>query len=286
MAHPLLRALLTPADPDDPEAADPALIAALLPLADQLTRWWYRLQVEGIENLPDGPALVVGNHNAGVMFLEAFGFGAQVMRARPDREQWRGLGHDAVVDAPLVGRLLVRLGVVRASPDNAQRAFDTGRKVVVFPGGNAEAFRAWRRRHEVDLQGRHGFLRLALRAGVPIVPVVFIGGHDGLIVLREGRRLARLLRADRVLRSDAWPVMLALPWGVAVGPLPHLPLPVPCTTRILPPISLDGYTAEDADNTEALADLYAQVQGAMQAAMDDLAAARPSLRARLRARLG
>jgi 1-acyl-sn-glycerol-3-phosphate acyltransferase len=268
------------ADPDDIDAVDPALIGAAAPWVDRLCRLWFRLEVQGLSELPEGPALVAANHNSGTMFLEALGFAAQAHRATG--ELWCGLAHDALMEAPGLGALLGRLGGVRARHDAAHRAFAKGRKVLVFPGGNAEAFRTFRRRHEVDLQGRRGFLRLAVRAQVPICPVVFIGGHEGFIVLREGRRLAKLLRADRWLRSETWPVMLALPWGLAVGPLPHLPLPVRCTVRVLPPIHTAGrLDPAQADDEEAMTALYEEVQGAMQRALDELAAQRVGLRARL-----
>jgi len=271
------------ADPDDIDAVNPTLIAAVAPWADRLCRLWFRLEVEGLEQLPSGPALVVGNHNAGTMFLEAVGFGARAHRATG--ELWCGLAHDALMAAPVVGPLLAAVGAVRARHEAAHRAFEQGRKVLVFPGGNAEAFRSFRRRHEVDLQGRRGFLRLAIRAQVPVSPVVFIGGHEGLVILREGRRLAKALRADRWLRSEVWPVMLALPWGVAVGPVPHLPLPVDCTARVLPPIDIAGrYTAEQADDPAVLEALYQEVEGAMQTALDAMAAERKGAFARLRRR--
>lgn len=266
-------------DPDNIDAVDPALVSAAAVWCDRLCRLWYRLEVAGLDNLPDGPALVVGNHNAGTMFMEALGFGARAHRATG--ELWCGLAHDALMAAPVLGPLLSRLGAVRARHDAAHRAFAAGRKVLVFPGGNAEAFRTFRRRHAVDLQGRRGFLRLAVRAQVPIAPVVFIGGQEGFLVLREGRRLARAIGADRWLRSDTWPVMIAAPWGLAVGPLPHLPLPVDCTAQVLPPISVDHLSPEDADDDAAMDALYAQVEGAMQEALDALAAARRGPFARL-----
>jgi 1-acyl-sn-glycerol-3-phosphate acyltransferase len=245
-----------------------------VPTIDRLSRLWYRLKVDGIEHVPAGGALLVGNHNSGTMFLEALGTYARYYRARGTQELLAGLSHDAVVDAPLLGRLLVRVGALRANHKTAAAAFTAGRKVVVFPGGNREAFRPWHRRHEIDLDGRYGFVRLALRHGVPIIPVVFVGGQSGLIILSDGKRLARAIGADRWLRSDTWPLMLALPWGLALGPVPHIPLPVRCHSRFLPPISVEGYTAEDADDPEAVRTLHAEVVERMQEAMDSMVAER------------
>ncbi len=263
-----LRAALSgPVDPDDLDSLHPELVRRAAPIVDRICRIWYRLEVEGIDHIPKGPALLVGNHNSGVSFYEAIGAGARVCVQRPD-EIFHGLGHDAVVQAPLVGRLLVRGGVLRASHKNADAIFGAGRKIWVFPGGNLEAFRSWRRRHEIDFGGRTGFLKLAIRHEVPIVPAVSLGGQSGFFVIHDGRRLAKLLRADRLMRASTWPIMIALPWGIAVGPLPHIPLPVKCRTRILPPISTAGCDAEDP---VALRRLYDEVTGVMQVALKEMA---------------
>ena len=115
------------------------------------------------------------------------------------------------------------------------------------------------------------FIKLALKHSVPIIPVVYIGGHEGFFILHDGQFIAKLLKLDRILRTDTWPLMLALPWGLTLGPWMHLPLPTKCTTRYLEPISLDAYTPEDANNLEALDEIYLKVTGAMQRALDDMA---------------
>jgi 1-acyl-sn-glycerol-3-phosphate acyltransferase len=259
-----------PRDPLAPESLDMDLLQRLVPWMDRACRLWYRLDVQGMDQLPEGPALIVGNHNSGTSFYEALGVGARMYRERGDTEVMHGLAHDQVVDAPILGDLMVRLGTLRASHEAAQKAFALGRKLWVFPGGSNEAFRSWSRRKEVDLGGRRGFIKLALRSGVPIVPVAFHGGQSGFVVLREGRRIAKFIGADRWLRNDTWPLMLALPWGVALGPVPHLPLPVKCRARFMPPIFLDQYGPEDADNPEVLDEIFAQVQASLQAGVDTL----------------
>ena len=267
---PLLRRALTrKVDPDRLDQLDPELMAAFAEPIAQLARLWYRLEVRGMELVPPGPALVVGNHDSGMSFLEAVGWGAICHQRRPE-EIWHGLAHDGIVDMPGLGPFLVSVGTLRARPENAAAALAAGRKVVVFPGGNREAFRTWSRRDHIDLAGRTGWARVAIEAGVPIVPVVFHGGHAGFRVLAENRWLAKLLRADKLLRVDTWPLMLALPWGVWLGPNFHLPLPVKVVTSFLPPVPtahLGGAT-----DPATLQQLYTAVVGPMQARMRALAA--------------
>jgi 1-acyl-sn-glycerol-3-phosphate acyltransferase len=266
-----LRAWLRPIDRDDPAAVDPHLVERL---AAPVRRWgelYHRLEVDGLEHLPEGRALVVGNHDSGTVFVEALCAGARVVQ---EGHELTGLAHDMVIDAPVLGRLLARIGAVRAGHDSAARAFAAGRKVVVFPGGNLEAFRSWRDRNRVVFGGRTGFVRLALRHGVDIVPWVFHGGSRSFVILSDGRRVARTLGADRWLRSDTWPLMLGLPWGVAFGPWPHLPLPVKVRCRFLPPVSVASYGPEAADDGSVVQALYDEVTARMQQGLDDLVAER------------
>ena len=127
---------------------------------------------------------------------------------------------------------------------------------VVLPRGTAETARV---------------MRVLARHGVPIVPVVFHGGHNGLFILHDGERLAQALRMDRVLRSDTWPLWVGLPWGVALGPWFHVPLPVKCVTEFLDPIPTAQYGPESAEDPEVLQVLYDQVQGVMQDRLEALA---------------
>ncbi len=257
----------------DEDRFDPDLARRLAPWVDRACRVWFRLSVEGLSHVPSGPALLVGNHNSGVTFVEALGVGARWLRVRGVEDPWHGLAHDAIIDLPVLGPLLQRVGAVRAGHETAGAAFAKGRKVVVFPGGNAEAFRPWADRRSIRFQGRTGFVRLALRHQVPIVPMVNHGGHSGFVVLRDGRRLARALRADRWLRSDTWPLFVGLPWGVALGPVFHLPLPVRCVTRFLPPIPL-RHGPEAADDERIVRAIADEVVDAMQRALDALAQGR------------
>ncbi|MCB9682420.1 MAG: 1-acyl-sn-glycerol-3-phosphate acyltransferase [Alphaproteobacteria bacterium] len=279
------RAATTPVDPSRLDQIDAELLDVACPAVDAFCRAWFDLEIQGADHLPDGPALVVGNHNAGVAMIEALGFGARMYLEGRMTRPWHALAHDAIVATPLLGPFLVRAGALKAGHAVADAAFADGRKVLVFPGGNAEAFRPWSARHRIDFADHKGFVRLALRHGVPIVPTVFHGGHTGLFIVSDNRRLARAIGAKRFLRSDTWPLYLGLPWGVALGPWFHLPLPVKCTTRVLPPIPMPE-RGVDAANDPILVDaLYDQVVTAMQAGMDALAAESegtvPSLRRRV-----
>lgn len=273
------RAASTPADPSRLDQVDHDLVKEASVVVDRFCRAWFQHDVQGLERIPKGSALIVGNHNSGVTFLEGLGFGARAYLAGGWDTPWHALTHDAVVDMPMMGAFLTRVGAIRASHETANAAFEAGRKLIVFPGGNLEAFRPWRERHQIKFGGHKGFVRLALRHQVPIAPTVFYGGHNGFFVLSDNRGLAKRLGAKRFLRSDTWPVFVGLPWGVSMGPLFHMPLPVPCTTRVLDPIDVPSYgDASAVDDPEVVDAIYNDVVAAMQAGLDALRAeARPVL---------
>jgi 1-acyl-sn-glycerol-3-phosphate acyltransferase len=172
--------------------------------------------------------LLVGNHSGGIYMPDVAAlFAAWVRRFGPDRPL-RPLGFDLPFSVPGLGALLPRLGAVRAHPATAHALLARGECVLVYPGGDRDDYRTWRARHRIDLDHRTGFIRLALRTGVPLVPVVCHGSHETLVVVSRGDRIAKALRLDRLMRVKVFPIILA-PAGVAPGWLPYLPLR--CSTR-------------------------------------------------------
>ena len=161
-----------------------------------------------------------------------------------------------------VGSFVEPLGARPASRESAREAFADGHDVVVFPGGDLDAFKPFADRNQIVFGGRSGFAQLAIDEDVAIVPIVTAGAGESLLVLSDGERLARALRLDKLLRMKAVPITLSLPWGLSVGAtglLPYLPLPTKLDTRVLP--AMRALPDEDAD---ALAD---RVHGAMQDAL-------------------
>jgi 1-acyl-sn-glycerol-3-phosphate acyltransferase len=256
------------ADFDD---RDPDYIRDNLPLVWLLSSLWFRGEVRNLGNVPeDRPVLMVGNHSGGnmtpdtILFTLAFStyFGVE----RPFYQ----LAHNLVLASPY-GQILRKYGTVAASHEHAREALESGAALLVYPGGDLEVHRPIWERHRVDFAGRKGFIRLALEAGVPIVPVVAVGGQETSLFLSRGDRLARVLGLDRALRLKVLPVSLGLPWGLNVGDfLGHLPLPAKITVEVLPPIDLVEQFGPEPDFDEA----YDHVVRVMQECLDALAAER------------
>jgi 1-acyl-sn-glycerol-3-phosphate acyltransferase len=250
-------------DPDALDRRDPRLIAAILPAVEGFNRIYLRLAVAGLEHLPATPAVLVGNHNGGIAGPDLACTLATLWRARGADAPIYALAHDfAMRQLTPLGRALQRLGAVRACPDNARRVLAAGGQALVYPGGDLDAYRASRDRDRVILGERTGFVRIAQELGAPIVPIVAAGAHRSAWILSDGRGVARAIGLPRWGRLDRFPVALALPWGVALGPwLPYLPLPFRIQLRILPPIT----ASPDADP----ATVREQVRARMQAALDE-----------------
>ena len=246
---------------------DTALIDKFVPIGHVIRRY-LRGNVFGIHNIPDGPALLVGNHNAGITFLEPVLLGLAWHKHKQGRDGFYYLAHDSLMAIPGLGPLLAKGGAVRASHASAEAVFAQGRKVAVWPGGNYEAFRPWRERHRVDFGGHKGFLRLAIRSGVPIVPVLSLGGHEAYFVLSRGQRLAEWMGIKKRFRSESFPVFLGLPWGVGIGPLFHLPLPVRTLVEVGEPIPVHAHPPDAAEDDAVISELYELVVETLQAMMD------------------
>jgi 1-acyl-sn-glycerol-3-phosphate acyltransferase len=254
--------------PADPLARrDPEFVRREMGWIGRLIDLWFAPEVSGMEHVPDGAALVVGMHNGGNASPDMFStMVAFWRRFGPERLAY-GLAHDQICRAPVVGRWIQKLGAVPAHQENAARLLDRGAAVLVYPGGDLDAFKPWRERHTVKFGERSGFIKTALRARVPIVPVVSVGAHETFAVLTDGRDLARKLGLKRWTRMEVLPIFLCLPWGIWVSGFEgHIPVPSKVRIRVLPPIELDG--SPDDHNYVLLA--KEMVRHKMQSAVDEL----------------
>lgn len=246
--------------PGDLDNRDPDYMRELLPATWMFVTAWFRPDIRGLDNIPgDGPVLIVGNHTGGAsspeVHISQLAISTYFGVERPHYQ----LAHRMVLNSP-VGALLRRFGTIEADPDNAAKALDAGAIVTVFPGGDHEVYRPSWESARIDMGGRQGFLRLAVEKDVPIVPMVTLGGQETALFLSRGEGLARMLGLDRSLRLKSLPIMLSLPFGLQIGPLPHLPLPAKVTIRLLEPVDLRAKYGEDPDFDEVYADLVATMQ--------------------------
>jgi 1-acyl-sn-glycerol-3-phosphate acyltransferase len=235
-----------------------------------LVDYWFRMEIDGWEHIPDPPALLVGIHSGAPFVWDAWTVGQQWWRRFGQERPLHGTAHDALMAIPLIGRYFRSMGVLPAAPDAISTALAEGRDVALWPGGEVDSLRPWAERDRANLAGRKGFVKMAIRAGVPIVPIATVGGADAMPVLIRGDRLSKVLQLDRMLRLKVFPLAVSLPWGIAPAALPQLPLPAKIRTRFMPAVELDHDPAR-AEDDDYVDGKYREVQDAIQRGMDALA---------------
>ena len=251
----------------DLDERDPDYIRETLPGLWLLASFYFRADVKGLENIPaDGPVLLVGNHSGGNMTPDTLVLSLAFNTYFGVERRFYQLAHNLVVSMPFLASLR-KYGTVAASPQNAEKALKSGAALLVYPGGDYEVHRPSWESARVDFNGRKGYVRLALEHGVPIVPIVSLGGQETALFLSRGERLAKLLRLDKTLRLKVLPISLAVPWGLNVGDMMgHLPLPAKLQIRALPAIDLKEQFGPDPDIDE----VNEYVLAKMQATLDSL----------------
>jgi 1-acyl-sn-glycerol-3-phosphate acyltransferase len=245
---------------------DPEFAAQVAKWAGSAAKAYFRAEVRGLDNFPaTGAALAVANHSGGMLtpdvivlapeFYKKFGY---------DRPMYT-LAHYGVVMGPL-GNLMGRVGVIEASRESAAAALHDGAIVLVFPGGDYDAYRPTFGANTIDFNGRTGYIRTAIEAGVPIVPIVSIGAQESQLFLTRGNWLAKRLGLNRA-RMDILPFSVGFPFGVSMLLPPNMPFPSKIVTEVLQPIEICARFGDDPD----IAEVDAHVRQVMQTALDGLA---------------
>jgi 1-acyl-sn-glycerol-3-phosphate acyltransferase len=231
----------------DLDERDPDYIRESLPGLWMLASLYFRAEVRGLRHIPEeGPVLLVGNHSGGNVTPDTHVFTLAFTTYFGVERRFHQLAHNLVLSLPGLGSLR-KYGTVAANPANAERALREGAALLVYPGGDHEVHRpSWESAH-VDFGGRRGFVRLAKQHGVPLVPVVSIGGQETALFVSRGERLARLFALDRMFRLKVLPISIALPWVLNVGDmLGHVPLPSKITIQVLPPLDVRDLDVDEA----------------------------------------
>jgi 1-acyl-sn-glycerol-3-phosphate acyltransferase len=245
---------------------DPTFTARAVKLAAPVINRWFRAEVRNLESIPPaGGVLLVSNHSGGALTPDPLVFGpAFYHKFGYDRPLYT-LAHYGVFFTPLRS-YLGRIGTIHASPENAAKALHSGAVVLVYPGGDYDAFRPTLSQNVIDFNGRTGYVRIAIETGVPIVPVVSIGAQETQLFLTRGDRLAKRLGLHR-LRLDILPVTVGLPFGMTMFFPANFPLPTKIVDQVLEPIDIVARFGKKPD----VAEVDAYVRSVMQNALDRLA---------------
>ncbi|MDT5265026.1 MAG: hypothetical protein QOI90_1652, partial [Mycobacterium sp.] len=256
----------TDIEPSEVTKWDPGLTERVMGWIRPLIKGYHRAEVRGLDGFPPGGALVVSNHSGGLFAMDvpvfATGFYEKYGYERPVFT----LSHDIIFTGPTAD-FFRKTGFIPANHENADEALRSGGVVVVFPGGDYDVYRPTMSESKIDFDGRTGYVRAALNAGVPIVPSVSIGGQQAQLFLSRGEWLAKVARLDKLMRVKILPISFGFPFGLSAVLPVNVPLPTKIATQVLAPIDIVATFGEDPDVDE----VDAHVRHVMQRALDELA---------------
>lgn len=235
---------------------------------EPLYRHWFRVEWEGLEHIPDdGGALLVANH-AGAIPADAPAImhGIETELGRPVY----GLAEYVFRTLPVVGTAWARAGGVVANPHNAYRLLREQQQLaLVFPEGTKATSKPYTERYRLRRFGRGGFVEIAMRAGVPIVPIAVIGSEEAMPVLFNIPGLAKVFGVPYV------PVTANM---VLLGPLGLVAFfPAKIKIRVLEPVHLDVPPDQPRYSRSKVMDTSEDVRERIQAALYDMLRARRSV---------
>ena len=225
------------------------------PMLRPIYRNWFRVEVRGIENIPaEGGALIVSNHS-GTIALDSLMVQLAIHDEHPQRRVMRALGADLVFQTPFLGTVARRSGSTLAANEDAERLFQRGELVGVFPEGFKGVGKPFRERYKLQRFGRGGFVAAALAAQVPIVPCSVVGAEEIFPIVGNMGTVARLFGLPYAPITPTFPLL---------GPLGLIPLPSKWIIEFGAPIPTDTHGPGAEDDPMLVFDLTDQVRETIQ----------------------
>lgn len=227
----------------------------LMPLIRPLYEKYFRVRTLGVDRIPgSGSALLIANHS-GTIPLDSVLMQYAVGAEHPQKRLVRSVGADLVWQSPVIGHLARKSGNVVACDEDTMELLRRGELVGVFPEGFKGVGKGWRERYKLQRFGRGGFIEVALRTGVPIIPVAIVGAEEAYPMLGNARTLAK------ILGFPYFPITATFPW---LGPLGLLPLPSRWIIEFGDPIPMADYPADSADDAMLVFDLSDRIRDTIQ----------------------
>jgi 1-acyl-sn-glycerol-3-phosphate acyltransferase len=247
----------------DPWGFNVADARRALVICTLLYRYYFRVETHGIENLPEGRMLVIGNH-AGQVALDAAMIGTAAFWEGEPPRILRGMGEYWLPTVPFIGTLMSRSGSVVGTPKNCVDLLKNEEAVIAFPEGIRGMNKLFSERYRLQRFG-FGFMRLALASRTPIVPVAVVGSEE------QAPAIANLASLGHLLGIPAFPITLTWPW---LGPLGLLPLPVRYRIYFGAPMRFEG---DPDDEDAAIGRRVAKVKHTIQNMLEHGVRERPSI---------
>lgn len=228
----------------DPFGMCPSGARPVMLILATLYRYYFRVEARGIENVPAGRVLLIANHAGNTLPADSAMLGqAMLLEAEPPRLV-RGMAEFYLPQIPWFSELIHRVGAVVGTPENCVRLLERDEAVMVFPEGHRGFIKPYSEAYHLQRFGT-GFVRIALEAKAPIVPVGIVGSEEQSPGLLDAKALGRLIGAP------AFPITWTFPLFGALG---FLPLPVKYRIYFGEPIRLAGEISDDDRSVQAHVD--------------------------------
>ncbi len=242
---------------EDEWGFDEQFAEAVYPLFELLYDRWWRVEAEGVRNVPaHGRALLVANHAGSLFPFDAAMMTMAVMKEHPLPRWPRFMVLDWAFVLPFVSSFMRRCGGVPASPENAVGLLESDELVMAFPEGVRGTGKPFAQRYRLQRFGRGGFIEIALRTGAPIVPVAIVGSEEIYPKLGESEALARAVGAPYV------PITPTFPW---LGLLGLVPLPSRWRIEFCEPVDISAHPPEAAGDRRLVFEITEQIRDTIQA---------------------
>jgi 1-acyl-sn-glycerol-3-phosphate acyltransferase len=235
---------------------------------DPLYRHWFRAEWEGLEHIPGkGGALMVANHAAAIPSdAPVIMHGIETELQRPVY----GLAENLLRALPLIGTVWSRVGGVPAHPDNAYRLLhDDQQLVLVFPEGTKGTGKLYRDRYKLNRFGRGGFVEIAMRSGVPVIPIAVVGAEESMPIVWKSPQLAKMLNIPY------FPVTANMLMFGPAGLLLYFPSKF--KLRVLPPVHFDVPPDQERYSRGRIVDESERIREQIQHALYDMLRSRRSV---------
>src|SRR3954465_5452800 len=239
-------------------------------VSEFLYRYWFRVEVEGVEHVPDeGGALLVSNHS-GALPPDAPMIAKAIKEEHPrPRPLYLTMEH-FFKGYPGFSMLLPKIGGVAAHPANVHRLlYDEGELVLVFPEGRKGTEKLYKDRYRLQRFGRGGFVEAAMRGRAPIVPIAVVGAEEAAPVFAQLTTLQRLTGLLYV------PLTPTFPHGGLLGMAGYLPAKFPI--RFLEPVRTDDMGDEPWEDKGLVQTVAHEVRSRIQENLFDMLGKRKSV---------
>jgi 1-acyl-sn-glycerol-3-phosphate acyltransferase len=263
------------AEPHDPRRSDvdewgrsEHMRSIVRRLYNPMYKYWFRAEWEGLEKIPlHGGALLIANHAGAIPSdAPAIMHGIEEELGRPVY----GLADYWFRTIPVVGTMWSRTGGVPAHPDNAYRILhDQQQLALVFPEGTKATSKTYTDRYRLRRFGRGGFVEIAMRAGVPVIPIACVGAEESMPIL---------FRIPAVAKALGLPYFPVTANALVMGPIGYVTyFPVKMKFRVLDPITFDAEPGLDRYSRSRVMDEAESIRATLQDALHDMLRERRSV---------